>query len=80
MARTKTTEQKALWQPRGAKEDSRFHEGNRHLCLAYEEEEEEISQDVYNRWTCKKAEINTSASVQFFLRNASDSVSLAGSS
>ena len=39
MARTQTTEGQALWQPGGAKEDSRFHEGNGHLCLAYEEEE-----------------------------------------
>ena len=39
VARTKTTEGQALWQPGGAKEDSRFREGNRHLRLAYEEEE-----------------------------------------
>ena len=26
--------------PGGAEEDSRFCEGNRHLCLAYDEEEE----------------------------------------
>ena len=40
MARTNTTEGQALWQPGGAKEDSRFCEGNEHLGLAYEEEEE----------------------------------------
>ena len=40
MARAKTTEGQALWQPGGAKEDSRFREGNRHLRLAYEEEED----------------------------------------
>ena len=40
MARTNMTEQQALWQPGGVKEDSRFHEGNRHLHLAYKEEEE----------------------------------------
>ena len=43
MARTKITEGQALWQPGGTKEDCRFREGNRHLHLAYEEEEEERS-------------------------------------
>ena len=32
----------ALWQPRGAEEDSRLHEGNRHVHLAYDDEEEEV--------------------------------------
>ena len=41
MARTKTTRGQALCQPGGAEEDSRFCEGNMHLCLAYKEEEEE---------------------------------------
>ena len=41
MARTKTTEGHALWQPGGAKENSHFREGNGHLHLVYEEEEEE---------------------------------------
>ena len=41
MARTKTTERQALWQPGGAEEDSRFREGNRRLRVAYEEEEKE---------------------------------------
>ena len=39
MARTDTTEGQALWQPGGAEEDSRFREGDRHLRLAYDEEE-----------------------------------------
>ena len=41
MTRTETTKGQALWQPGGAEEDSCFHEGDRHLCLAYDEEEEE---------------------------------------
>ena len=41
MARTETIEGQALWQPEGAEEDSRFHEDNRHLRLAYEEEKTE---------------------------------------
>ena len=40
MARTKTTEGQALWKPGGAKEVSRFREGNGYLCLEYEEEEQ----------------------------------------
>ena len=42
MARTKTTEGHALWQPAGSEEDSRFREGNRHLRLANEEEEKDF--------------------------------------
>ena len=41
MAGTNTTEGKALWQPGGAEEDNRLREGNRHLHLAYDEEEED---------------------------------------
>ena len=40
MARTDASEGQALWQPGGAEEDGRLREGNRHLHLAYEEEEE----------------------------------------
>ena len=40
MARTNTTEGQALWQLGGAEEDSRFHDSDRHLCLAYNEEEQ----------------------------------------
>ena len=40
MAGTDVTEGQALWQPGGAEEDSRLLEGNRHLRLAYDEEEE----------------------------------------
>ena len=40
MARTDTTEGQALWQPGGA-ENSRFREGDRHLGLAYDDEEED---------------------------------------
>ena len=36
-----TSEGQAVWQPGGAEEDSRLREGNRHLHLAYDEEEEE---------------------------------------
>ena len=43
MAGSDTTEGQALWQPGGAEEDSRLREGNRHLHLAYDEEEEEDS-------------------------------------
>ena len=48
MARTKTTEGQALWQPGRAKEDSRFRGGNGHLRLAYEEEEEEDMLEIYH--------------------------------
>ena len=41
MAGTDASEGQALWQPGGAEEDSRLCEGNRHLHLAYDEEEEE---------------------------------------
>ena len=41
MAGTDSSEGQALWQPGGAEEDSRLREGNRHLHLAYNEEEEE---------------------------------------
>ena len=40
MARTNTTEGQALGQLGGAQEDSRFHEGNRHLRVAYNKEED----------------------------------------
>ena len=40
MARTDTTEGQALWQPGEAEEDSCFGEGDRHLHLVYDEEEE----------------------------------------
>ena len=45
IARTETTEGEVLWQPGGAEEDSRFREGNRHLRLVYDDEEEE--QDIF---------------------------------
>ena len=48
MARTETTEGQALWQPGGAEEDSRFREGDRHLRLAYEEEQ--IAKCVHYRF------------------------------
>ena len=38
MAGTDASEGQALWQPGGAKEDSRLREGNRHLHLAYDDE------------------------------------------
>ena len=40
MAGSDATEGQAVWQPGGAEEDSRLREGNRHLHLAHEEEEE----------------------------------------
>ena len=40
MARSNTTEGQALWQPGGAEEDSHC-EGDRHLRLEYDKEEEE---------------------------------------
>ena len=49
MARTDTTEEQALRQPGGAEEDSCFREGDRHLHLAYDDEEEE----VYIRPACE---------------------------
>ena len=41
MAWTDATEGQALWKPGGAEEDSRLREGNKHLHLAYDDEEEE---------------------------------------
>ena len=41
MAGTDVTEGQALWQPGRAEEDGRLLEGNMHLHLAYDEEEEE---------------------------------------
>ena len=40
VARTNTTEGQALWQPGGAEAGNHFREGDRHLRLAYDEEEE----------------------------------------
>ena len=39
MAGPNASEGQAVWQPGGAEEDSRLREGNRHLHLAYDEEE-----------------------------------------
>ena len=41
MVGSDASEGQAVWQPGGAEEDSRLREGNRHLRLAYDEEEEE---------------------------------------
>ena len=41
MAGSDASEGQAVWQPGGAEEDSRLREGNRHLHLAYDEEEED---------------------------------------
>ena len=41
MTGSDASEGQAVWQPGGAEEDSRLREGNRHLHLAYNEEEEE---------------------------------------
>ena len=46
MARTDTTEGQALWQSVGAGEVSRFREGDRHLCLAYDNKKEEEEEEV----------------------------------
>ena len=43
MAGPDASEGQAVWQPGGAEEDSRLREGNRHLHLAYDEEEEDTS-------------------------------------
>ena len=40
MAGTNASEGQTLWQPGGAEEDSHLCEGNRHLHLAYDDEEE----------------------------------------
>ena len=42
MSGSDTSEGQAVWQPGGAEEDSRLREGNRHLHLAYDDEEEEL--------------------------------------
>ena len=50
MAGSDASEGQAVWQPGGAEEDSRLREGNRHLHLAYDDDEEEdISYDVSHR-------------------------------
>ena len=41
MAGSDASEGQAVCQPGGAEEDSRLREGNRHLHLAYDDEEEE---------------------------------------
>ena len=41
MAGSDASEGQAVWQPGGAEEDSRLREGDRHLHLAYDDEEEE---------------------------------------
>ena len=53
MARTGATEGQALWQPVGAEEDSRLHEGNRHLHLVNDKEEEEEVFSVHLRTSNK---------------------------
>ena len=40
MAGTDASDRQAVWQPGGAEEDNRLREGNRHLHLAYDKEEE----------------------------------------
>ena len=40
MTGSDASEGQAVWQPGGAEEDSRLCEGNRHLHLAYDEEED----------------------------------------
>ena len=51
MAGSDASEGQAVWQPVGAEEDNRLREGNRHLHLAYVEEEEEVGPvSVYGDW------------------------------
>ena len=47
MAGSDTTKGQAVWQPGGAEDDSRLREGNRHLHLAYDEEEEEARPSLF---------------------------------
>ena len=47
MAGSDASEGQAVWQPGGAEEDSRLRVGNRHLHLAYDEEEEEEGHTTY---------------------------------
>ena len=49
MAGTDASEGQALWQPGGA-EDSRLREDNRHLHLAYDEEEEGVVSLLDGLW------------------------------
>ena len=42
MTGTDAFEGQAVWQPGGAEEDSHLREGNRHLHLAYDDDEEEV--------------------------------------
>ena len=49
MAGPDATEGQAVWQPGGAEEDSRLREGNRHLHLAYDEEEEGAGPSLITR-------------------------------
>ena len=46
VASTKTTEGQTLQQPGGAEENSRFREGDRHLRLAYDDDEKKRLQCV----------------------------------
>ena len=62
MAGTDASEGQALWQPGGAEEESRLREGNRHLHLVYNEEEEE---EVYIMlWTTIQHTQFTNKSIQ----------------
>ena len=47
MAGSDASEGQAVWQPGGAEVDSRLREGNRHLHLAYDEEEEPATKFPY---------------------------------
>ena len=54
MAGPDASEGQAVWQPGGAEEDSRLREGNRHLHLAYDDEEEEEAGTLSNQPTNNK--------------------------
>ena len=72
MAGSNASEGQAVWQPGGAEEDSRLREGNRHLHLAYDEEEEEVCfvEEFKSQITLFSAPVETDQSPSHSLHTA----------
>ena len=64
MAGSDASEGQAVWQPGGAEEDSRLREGNRHLHLAYDEEEDSCRLGVGWETTPAAAVASVTSSLQ----------------
>ena len=68
MAGTDASEGQVLWQPGGAEEDSSLHEGNRHLHLAYDDEEEEVVVIETLRFLSKLTDSTVTNGISFHAR------------